>query len=217
MAPMSHLIQQEIACPHCKHPVEAELWSAMNVHEDPELKDLLLGGEINMVECDACHEVFYAEAFVLYHDPDNELMAMVYPSEQKEMRELLVEKSLADFEASQATLPGNERLSYKPVCLFGLNDLVGLVEAVEEEALQSEVTEAIAKERHLAIRRLRPFVARSQQLPRVLPVDESKAANPRQSVIGGLERLKSINDRLTLYNDALARLTAAPGAEIRFQ
>jgi hypothetical protein len=189
----------------------------MNVHEDPELKDLLLGGEINMVECNACHEVFYAEAFVLYHDPENELMAMVYPSDQAEMRELLVEKSLADFETSQATLPENERLSYKPVCLFGLNDLVRLVEAVEEEALQSEVTEAIAKERQLPIRKLRPWVARTQELPRVLPVDESKTDNPRQAVIGGLERLKAINDRLTLYNDALARLIAATTAEIRFQ
>ena len=32
-----------------------------------------------MTECESCHKTFFAEHFLLYHDPDAELMAFVYP------------------------------------------------------------------------------------------------------------------------------------------
>jgi len=211
---MSHLSAKETICPHCKQPTDVELWTAMNVKDDPELKDLLLGGEINMVECDSCREVFYAEAFLLYHDPANELMAMVYPSDQKEMEELLAEKTLADFHKGQELALEGERVDYEPVALFGLNDLVAIVEKIEEESLQSEVAEAIAKLNKLPYRKIGPWLGRTQGLPRLLPLDAAEK-DRRASILKGLRRLHEINDRLTVFNAALERLSTAPAAEIR--
>ncbi len=187
----------------------------MNVREDPELKDLLLGGEINMVECLSCKEIFYGEAFILYHDPENEIIAFVYPSDKKEFGELLFEKTMADFTKEQAEAPVERKLSYKPVCFFGLNELLQFVEADEEVSLQSEVAEAIARENGLSVKKLRPGLARAQSLPRVIPVDGS-AKDARPSVLSGLKRLTSLNDRLTIYNQALARLEADPAIDVRF-
>ena len=62
---MSHLIEHDIECTYCQHPNTVEVWSVINVDLDPELKDLLLGGELNMTECEACHKTFYAEHFLL--------------------------------------------------------------------------------------------------------------------------------------------------------
>lgn len=211
---MSHLSQVEIACPHCKQPVEVELWTTMNVKEDPELKDMLLGGEINMVECAACKEVFYAESFILYHDPDNQVLGFVYPAEQREMGPLISEKTLVDFEREQAEGPAHLRLDYRPVVFFGLNELVSFVETDEEVALQSEVAEAIATQQGWPFRKVAPFVARSQGLPRVLPVSGDDETGTR-GVLEGLRRLVEHNDRLTVYTDAYRRLSADPAVAVR--
>ena len=58
---MSYLITQDFPCQHCQFPNSVEVWSVVSVREDPELKDLLLGGELNMAECQSCKKVFHAE------------------------------------------------------------------------------------------------------------------------------------------------------------
>jgi hypothetical protein len=212
---MSYLAQKEVACPACKHPFEADLWSVMNVREDAELKDLLLGGEINMTACPACQEVFHVDAFLLYHDPDNEILAFVYPLDQKQLGELLTEKTMADFVRDQENEPAEKRLAYKPVFFFGLNDLAAFVEKDEEVALQSEVAQAIAEQERWPVRKVRPSLARAQDLPRILPVTDDTNGASRDAVIGGLRRLVETNDRLTVYVDALRRLAADPASAVR--
>jgi len=194
----------------------AEVWSAVNVREDPELKDLLLGGELNIVECAACKEPFHVDAFMLYHDPENEIIAFVFPMDETLDKEMMAEKMNLDFEASQATLPENERLAYGPVMLQGLNELVTFVEQEEEVALQGEVLEAIAKENGIPVRHLRPSRARDQELPRALPMLASDGRSDRDALIAGLQRLRELNDRLTVYTETLSRVSKDPSASISF-
>jgi hypothetical protein len=205
---MSHISEREVICPACKQPIVAELWSSVNVKEDPELKDLLLGGELNIVECSACREKFHVDTFLLYHDPDNEILAFVFPLDSDLPADELAEKTTADFELSQATLPENEQLKYSPVHIKGLDELVRFVEADDESALQSEVLEAIAKEHDMSLTRLGPWKARQQSLPRLLPVENGEGRSAREAVLAGLKKLKTLNDRLTVYNDVLDRLSA---------
>lgn len=211
---MSQLVEREITCPACKQPVEVEVWSAMNVQDDPELKDLLLGGEINIAECPACKETFYVDSFVLYHDPANEIMAFVFPMGDEMPRETLAEKMSADFEATQATLDPADRLVYGPLCFKGLNELVEFVEKDEEVALQGEVAEAIAAEQRLPIRKLRPSEARHQNVPRVLPFINEKGGSDRDALVAGLRRLHELNDRLSVYNETLDRFSQDSAATI---
>ncbi|MBV9080013.1 MAG: hypothetical protein JO102_02720 [Elusimicrobia bacterium] len=213
---MSYLAEQEINCPYCKHPQTAELWSVINVREDPELKDLLLGGEVNVVDCEACHEAFFAEHFLLYHDPDNELMAFVFSTNDRENREAMTEKARADFYRGQNELPEAERLAYEPFTFFGFDELLAFVENDEEVGLQGEVVEAISQESRLPVRKLRPSVARRQNLPRVLPFVEEPGRSASESLVTGLRRLRDLNDRLTVYNETLERLSKNPAADLQF-
>lgn len=201
---MSYLSEQDIACPYCKHPNTVELWSTINVHEDPELKDILLGGELNMAECESCHRVFYAEQFLLYHDPDNELMAFVYPSENRDDREAWMEKTKTDFQRSQTA---DNPIPYDPVSLFGLDELVTLVAREEEVSIQGEIVTLLSQQHGFKIKSLKPSIARRQRLPKILPFKEDSRLSARDSVLAALTDLLKINDRLFVYNEAHSLLT----------
>ena len=55
---MSILSNCEIKC-NCGETFEAEVWKAVNVFDDPDLKDVILSGRFNTVECPHCKKVFY--------------------------------------------------------------------------------------------------------------------------------------------------------------
>jgi hypothetical protein len=211
---MSNLLERESICPACQQPVMVEVWSAINVREDPELKDLLLGGELNVVECSSCKEPFPVDAFMLYHDPDNEIMAFVFPLDEDLDLELLKEKTSLDFDTSQATLAPADRLTYRPICMKGLDELVRFVEHDDEVALQGDVVAAIAKESKIPVRRLKPWKARQENLPRVLPVIEAPGKNLRDAALAGLRRLHELNNLLTVYNQTLERLSSDVSASV---
>ena len=77
---MSILSNCEIKC-NCGETFEAEVWKAVNVFDDPDLKDVILSGRFNTVECPHCKKVFYHEHFFMYQDLQNELIALnaTYP------------------------------------------------------------------------------------------------------------------------------------------
>ena len=75
---MSTAKLEQIRCP-CGEGFEADLYNSINAEDDPDLKESLVCGEINVVCCPKCSQIFYAEHFVLYHDPSVELIAFVYP------------------------------------------------------------------------------------------------------------------------------------------
>lgn len=187
---MSYLAEQDVVCTNCKHPNNAEIWSSINTQVDPELKDILLGGELNLIECAACRKVFYAEQFLLYHDPANELMAFVYPFSHREEKEAWEEKTKMDFSQSDYTYPA--------VSLFGLDELVRLVEAEDEAEIQSEIVAHMAPDDNLAIKRLRPSVARRYSAPRVIPYVKTPSTS-RENLLAALGKIQEKNDRLSVY------------------
>jgi hypothetical protein len=213
---MSYLTAQEFSCPACKHPNDVEVWSAIDVKEDPELKDLLMGGELNMAECESCHEVFYAERFLLYHDRDRELMAFVYPLESRADRGAWEAKTAGDFAESQKGLEPPQRLSYEPLTLFGLDELAEVVERDEESEIQSEIVRLLSTTSRIPVKRLPPDRARRQQLPTVLPVEDVPALSARESLLRGLSKLESVNDRLFVYQRVKQMLLDHPDIQPQF-
>ena len=158
---MSHLIEHDIECPYCQHPNTVEVWSVINVNLDPELKDLLLGGELNMAECEACRKMFYAEHFLLYHDPGAELMAFVYPLTERAAARRIRETNAGKFPKRRSRWPTTRNGSpYPALTLFGLDALLRLVEREDEEVLQSEIVNLLAKEHNWPVIPLKRSVAR---------------------------------------------------------
>ena len=91
---MSSFNDIDITCEQCGEEFRGTIWTAVHAKQDPELKDLLMGGELNMVMCPECSHVAYHEHFVLYQDPAAELVAYVYPDAQREEAEALKDMML---------------------------------------------------------------------------------------------------------------------------
>lgn len=211
---MSHLTVFDAPCMYCQHPNEVEVWSAINVKEDPELKNILLGGELNMIECVSCKEVFYAEHFLLYHDPIYELMAFVYPHSYGSEKEKWELKTLADFAQIQVDATPEQKINYDPISLFGFDQLVFLVEDEEEMAIQGEIAAWLSNGSDFRVRKFRPSEARERKLPFVLPYIENPGASPREKVLAGLAKLKVLNDRLTVYAQFESQLRDNPTIDV---
>jgi hypothetical protein len=209
---MSTLLEQEIPCALCQHPNFVEVWSSINVREDSELKDIMLGGELNMAECVACKKLFYAEHFLLYHDPDQELMAFVYPFNFGLEREIWEEKTKINFEESQKI--GNQpALLYPPLSFFGLDELIQLVEKEEEYSIQGQIVEVLGQQHHFPTQKIRPSVARRQKIPSVIPYKKDSEFN-LGSIVQALKDLEQMNDRLFVYQDLLTRLQTTPSIQL---
>jgi hypothetical protein len=115
-------LTQDVKCP-CGEEFEAELFAAVNAQREPELKDAVLAGQLNVVECSMCRRLIYAERFVLYHDPAAELLAFVYPADFQAEEARWKAKTEEDFAAAASAQKPEERLPYRPMTLFGLDAL----------------------------------------------------------------------------------------------
>lgn len=196
---MSFSKLEEIKC-QCGEVFEAELWNAINVVEDPELKDALLAGEINIVCCPACGQILYAEHFILYHDPRHELIAFVYPLSFADRKEHWERKMREDFEQATKDLLAEEVITYEPVLLFGLDALYDIVRTEEEDLDEIAILEYCAKDLGLSLIHLKPSLSRPLHIPMVIPRKHIKGAMPREEILAGLDVLLEYNERLTCFD-----------------
>lgn len=204
---------EEIRCP-CGEVFEAELWSAISGSENPDLKETLMCGELNIVCCPACEQVFYAEHFVIYHDIENELLAFVYPSGFVNEAELWKKKVSDDFSGAMVDMPAEVRPGYEPMVLFGLDALVEIIRDDDEKSDEAKILKYIAKELELKLIELVPSAARVNRLSSVLPSPTSQKGNIREQIIAGLRRLLEHNDRLSHYRELLYAIEADPNWDL---
>jgi hypothetical protein len=197
---MSTAKLEEICCP-CGEIFEAELWNSIDVKRNPELKEMLIAGEINVVCCPACHEIFYAEHFILYHDPDDELLAFVYPLSFANQYSYWKQKMNEDFSKAMDAFPEEEKINYEPVLLFGLNSLVQIINRDTEEKDEVAILRHMAEELGLSTINLKPSLTRMKNMPRLLPRIKHKGKTERKDILAGLKKLLGHNKNLTLYRD----------------
>ncbi len=199
---MSFSSEEEVTCP-CGESFDALLWNSVNLKEDPELRDMLLGGALNVHACPMCKSLIYAERFVLIHDPATQLLAFVHPKAREGEKELLEAAMHRDTAQAQA-VEGAIKIPYPPVLLFGMDALVDLVRMEQEEADQGAVVESVAADAGINVLSLRPSRARAARLPTRVPWAGS--GTPAERLRRGLKDVLAANDRLTVYADLLARL-----------
>ena len=56
-----------------------ELWDAIDAGQDPELREALLAGRINRVECAGCQKGFRVEMPLVYHDREQDIFIHYEP------------------------------------------------------------------------------------------------------------------------------------------
>jgi len=99
-------------CPHCSFSYNAPVFSIVDVGATPELKQLLLAGQLNASQCPSCRNVNYLATPLLYHDPEHEFLAVFMPT-QLNMTEMQRQQAIGDLSKTLIdALPPEERRGY---------------------------------------------------------------------------------------------------------
>lgn len=133
----------QTSCPNCKQPLVAEIYQVIDVKEDPQLKDLLLSGGLNFVQCQVCGFQGQLPAPLVYHDGGKELLLTFSPPDMNKTMEEK-ESALAPL-LKQVTdrLAPEERKGYlfQPQAMLTMNNLVKnvlLADGITEEMIQAQ-------------------------------------------------------------------------------
>jgi len=71
----------QVTCPNCGTPYSAEVNQVIDVGRQPELKQMLLSGQLNVAVCPSCGTSGQLTSALLYHDPAHELFMIYVPPE----------------------------------------------------------------------------------------------------------------------------------------
>jgi hypothetical protein len=202
---MSILSNCEIKC-SCGETFEAELWKAINVFDDPDLKEVLLSGRFNTVECPKCHKVFYHEHFFMYQDLQNELIAYVYPKEDEKSAKSLRKKMLSDFASLSKDIEELAEIDFEPVIYFGVEDLINTIKNEDYIKDEIDILNFIAKRIELDLIKIKPSKARNLCILHTIPKSKKSSGDIKKDIISGLEQLLKYNPNLVEYENFLARI-----------
>ena len=201
---MSILSTCEIKC-SCDEVFESELWKAVSISDDPDLKNLVLSGQFNVVECPKCHKMFYWEHFFVYQDIVNEFVAYVYPKSFEKDAAYYRQKMLSEFKEVAKTMKQEIDIDFEPILFFGIEDLIATINSEDYLKDEIDVLKFIANDMGLDLITIKPSVARNMCIPHVLPKHKN-ASTVKQNVINGLEKIVSYNPNLNEYKKLFERV-----------
>lgn len=135
----------QVTCPQCSQPFTALIYSIIDVGRQPELKELLLRGRLNLARCPRCGAAGTIGTPLLYHDADKELALILIPTElnlpRNEQEQLIGTLTNTLMES----LPPEKRKGYllRPKTFLSLEGLVRAV--LEADGITQEMLEAQEK------------------------------------------------------------------------
>ncbi|MEP7190613.1 MAG: CpXC domain-containing protein, partial [Roseiflexaceae bacterium] len=78
-APAPQAVQ--LACPNCRTPIRAQVFTVIDVGVQPELKNYLLAGQLNVAVCPNCGTPAMIAAPLIYHDHAKQLFLIHFPQQ----------------------------------------------------------------------------------------------------------------------------------------
>ena len=157
-----------VNCPHCDEAFDAEYWTLIRGDVDQELKESLIGGELNLVSCPSCGHFFYHERTIIYFDPTIELLAFVWGGKEEDF-EQHKNQMQKDFELLKNNLT-SLHIDYQPFYLKSLTELKAMIEYEDFTRTQSEVIASFATQNNFKVIALKPSVARVSGFPFYIPI-----------------------------------------------
>ena len=158
-------LTETVTCPNGCETFEADRWSFINVTQDPELKEAVLGGELNLFRCEHCHTFFHGDTDLIYLDEQAQLLVFVYSEKNRAKQKELVAKMQQDYQLLKDTLFKKLGLDFSPLCVFGLEELKEVIEKEEQRNDESQVIAAAAAALGMQVARLVPQWAREHNYP----------------------------------------------------
>jgi hypothetical protein len=89
---MSKINHFNISCPSCGLQQQVDLYEAVNVSTDPQLRDALMQNQLNRVECPDCGSTFRVDMPLLYSDPEHNILIHWMPETGGITREQILEE-----------------------------------------------------------------------------------------------------------------------------
>jgi len=200
-------MQTQITCPSCNTVFTGEVHQIVDIGLQPELKEMLLNGHLNVVQCPNCTAVSRVGMPMLYHDPANELF-MVYMPMDMNLSHTEQQKQIGNLvKEAMDRLPAEQRRGY----MFQPETLINQQTFLEKILATEGVTPEMLARQRSQMELLQEFLAADRQSTDVLIsenddlVDETFFAmlrslmetvnNPDQEA----ESLKLINIQAKLY------------------
>jgi hypothetical protein len=118
----------EAKCPACGEESSVTVWRAINATNDPDARELLLAGGVNVFTCPKCRYESLLDIDLLYHDMERKFCVQYYPFER-----LADDGFLAAFDIEGRLAAGGLRLPEqaeylgRPHIVFELGELVRYV------------------------------------------------------------------------------------------
>lgn len=119
-----------ISCPTCGLQQDVQIYDAINVGTDPQLKDALLHNQLNRVECADCEASFRIDMPLLYNDPGNKILIHWVPELEGLTRQQILEDFDRSMEEMNDVLPGDIDLPRVRLVLSRV-ELVELIFVIE--------------------------------------------------------------------------------------
>ncbi|MBI3289235.1 MAG: hypothetical protein HYZ74_06930 [Elusimicrobia bacterium] len=195
----------EVDCPSCTDGFTAPIWSFVHGGRDPALRDQAKASECNMLLCPSCGAAFLPEAAWIYYEPDDEILAFVFPVSYRAEEAKWRGKMQADFDSMRGALGDHLPIGHEPDIFFGPDGLAQLLEFEDWRRDERDVMLYYAKDLGLSVYRASPAWARENGAPSWLPF--AGKTPTRASILAGIEKLVAANDRLTAWSDFREKLS----------
>jgi len=135
-----------IACPNCRQPIEANINQLFDVGQDPSMKQMVLSGAFNLVQCPHCGYQGNVATPIVYHDPEKELLLTYFPPELNKPvneQERIIGPIITQVMNS---LPNEKRKGYlfRPQTMFTLQGMVELI--LEKDGITKEMIQRQQKQ-----------------------------------------------------------------------
>lgn len=105
-------MQSQFTCPNCRTRFVADIYQIIDVGRQPELKQQLMSGYLNVAVCPNCRAATQVGTPMLYHDPQHELF-MVYVPMEMNMSQMERERVIGQLvKQAMDSLPPEKRRGY---------------------------------------------------------------------------------------------------------
>lgn len=133
----------QTTCPNCNQPLVADVFQVIDVAKEPQLKEILLAGGLNIALCQVCGFQGQLPVPLVYHDNDKDLLLTFSPPDTG--------KTMEDKEAALApllkqvidSLEAEDKRGYlfQPQTMLTMNNLVKnvlMADGITEEMIQDQ-------------------------------------------------------------------------------
>jgi hypothetical protein len=128
---MSQVHTYSMTCPHCGHDQQVEVWNALNISVNPELRYKLFNAEINVFVCEICDHKALINVPLLYHDVQRRYGVQYYPPDSlknEQFLEQFTDQGKMDLSRIHISSKAEGHYLTDPHIVFDLNEMLRYID-----------------------------------------------------------------------------------------